>query len=171
MCPSNTVKIGILALCAMPAVVMAAEVQRAVPVRSSASLQGDGERSAQAKLQQGRSPLWATLRTTRISEDDARGIFKADHPPAVKALVGRTLTLPGFIMPLDTAAKGTHFLLSKYTPVCAFCPPGEPNEVVEIRTATPIAYSARLVNVTGKFTLENKGDNGLFFQMTGAQVR
>ncbi|WP_375392547.1 DUF3299 domain-containing protein [uncultured Sphingomonas sp.] len=134
-------------------------------------VQGAGERTAQAALPQGRSPLWATLRTTRIAEDDARGIFTASHPPAVKALVGRMLTLPGFIMPLDAATHGDHFLLSKYTPVCAFCPPGEPNEVVEVRTARPIAFSSKLVNVTGTFGLENNGDNGLFFRMTGAQVR
>ncbi|WP_174280285.1 DUF3299 domain-containing protein [Sphingomonas bacterium] len=134
-------------------------------------IQGAGERSAQVRLPQGRSPLWATLRTTRIAEDDSRGIFTAAHPPAVRALVGKTLTLPGFIMPLDAAVRGDHFLLSKYTPVCAFCPPGEPNEVVEVRTARPIAFSARLVTVTGTFGLENNGDNGLFFRMTSAQVR
>ena len=110
------------------------------------------------------------MRTTRIKSDDARGIFTAAHPPAVKALVGKTLTIPGFIMPLDAATRGTHFLLSKYTPVCAFCPPGEPNEVVEVQTARPILFSAKLVKVTGTFALENNGDNGLFFKMTGASV-
>lgn len=133
--------------------------------------QGAGERAAQARLPQGRSPLWGTLATTRITEDDARGIFRAAHPPAVRALVGRTLALPGFIMPLDTGRSGTHFLLSKYTPVCAFCPPGAPNEVVEVRSARPIAYSPRLVTVTGRFALEDNGDNGLFFQLSGASVR
>jgi hypothetical protein len=136
-----------------------------------AQVQGAGERTAQARLPQGRSPLWATLRTTRIAEDDARGLFTAQHPPAVRALVGRTVSLPGFIMPLDAQTRGTHFLLSKYTPVCAFCPPGEPNEVVEVRTAQPIAFSSKLVTVIGKFGLENNGENGLFFQMSGAQVR
>ena len=136
-----------------------------------AQTQEPGERTAQARLPQGRTPLWATLRTTRINADDARGIFTAIHPPAVRALVGHTLTLQGFIMPLDAQTRGNHFLLSKYTPVCAFCPPGEPNEVVEVTTATPITYSARLVNVTGVFGLENNGDNGLFFRMVNAQVR
>lgn len=133
-------------------------------------VQEAGERAAQAKLPQGHAPIWATLRTTRIRSDDARGIFIATHPPAVKALVGKRLSLPGFIMPLDAATRGTHFLLSKYTPVCAFCPPGEPNEVVEVQTARPIAFSSKLVTVTGTFSLENNGDNGLFFKMTGATV-
>lgn len=149
-----------------------AAVIAASPLQPAAGqVQGSGERSAQSRLPQGRSPLWATLRTTRIAEDDDRGLFTASHPPAVRALVGRSLTLPGFIMPLDTATSGTHFLLSKYTPVCAFCPPGEPNEVVEVRTARPVRYLTRLVSVTGIFGLESNGEQGLFFRMTSAQVR
>lgn len=133
--------------------------------------QAPGERSAQTQLPQARTPLWATLRLTRIRVDDARGLFSAVHPPVVKALVGKNVTLAGFVMPLDAATRGNHFLLSKYTPVCAFCPPGEPNEVVEVRTAQPIVFSARMVSVTGRFALQNNGENGLFFQMTGASVR
>ena len=138
---------------------------------ADAQIQGEGERAAQARLPQGRTPLWATLRQTRIGEDDARGMFTAAHPPQVRALSGKTISLAGFVMPLDAATRGNHFLLSKYTPVCAFCPPGEPNEVVEVHSAQPIAFSPRLVTVTGRFGLENKGENGLFFQMTGATVR
>lgn len=142
-----------------------------LPVAAGAQSQGAGERTAQARLPQGRSPLWATLRTTRIIEDDDKGIYTAAHSPAVKALVGKTVALPGFIMPLDAATRGNHFLLSKYTPVCAFCPPGEPNEVIEVYTARPIAFSNKLVTVSGVFGLENKADNGLFFRMNAAQVR
>lgn len=140
----------------------------AAPV--AAQLQGDGERAAQARLPQGRTAIWATLRQTKIGMDENRGLFTASHPSSVRALAGKRVSLAGFIMPLDAATKGTHFLLSKYTPVCDFCPPGEPNEVVEIRTAKPIAFVKKLVTVTGTFGLENKGDNGLFFQMVGAAV-
>jgi hypothetical protein len=136
-----------------------------------AQVQVPGEREAQATLPQGRSPLWATLRQTAIVEDDARGIFLARHPPQVKALVGKSISLQGFLMPLDEQTTGTHFLLSKYTPVCAFCPPGEPNEVVELHTAHPITYSSRMVTVSGRFAIEDDGEKGLFFQMTGADVR
>ena len=100
-------------------VLVAAAIVATAP--ASAQLQEDGARSTQARLPQG-------LRQSKIGVNEARGLFTATHPPAVRALAGRTLTLPGFLMPLDAATKGTHFLLSKYTPVCAFCPPGEPNE-------------------------------------------
>ena len=140
-------------------------------VPGQAQIQAPGERDAQAKLPQGRSPLWATLRQTTIIEDDARGIFLAKHPPQVKALVGKSIMLQGFLMPLDEQTTGTHFLLSKYTPVCAFCPPGEPNEVVELHTARPITYSPRMVTVAGRFAIEDNGEKGLFFQISGADVR
>lgn len=141
----------------------------ALPAR--AQFQEDGERAAQARLPQGRSATWATLRQTKIGINEARGLFTASHPPSVRALAGKTVSLPGFVMPLDAATRGTHFLLSKYTPVCAFCPPGEPNEVIEVHSARPIVFGPKLVTVTGTFGLESKGENGLFFQMTGASVR
>ncbi|WDF70914.1 DUF3299 domain-containing protein [Novosphingobium sp. KACC 22771] len=136
-----------------------------------AQFQESGERAAQAKLPQGQSPLWATLRQTKIGVDDVRGIFTARFPAPVKALSGKSISLSGFIMPLDAQSRGTHFMLSKYTPVCAFCPPGEPNEVVEVRTARPIAFIQKQVTVTGNFALENNGEKGLFFQLSGASVR
>lgn len=142
-----------------------------VPSCLAAQSQEPGERQAQARLPQGRSQLWATLRTTRIGVNEAKGIFTAVHPPAVKALAGKSVALAGFMIPLDASTRGTHFLLSKYTPVCAFCPPGEPNEVVEVRTAKPVAFVTRLVNVTGTFSLQNNGEKGLFFQMNAASVR
>ena len=140
-------------------------------VPGHAQFQEDGERAAQSKLPQGKTPIWATLRQTRIGVNEARGLFTATHPPAVKALAGKSISLAGFIMPLDAQTAGTHFLLSKYTPVCAFCPPGEPNEVVEVHSARPVAFVQKLVTVTGRFALENKGENGLFFQMSDATVR
>ncbi|MDF0490333.1 DUF3299 domain-containing protein [Sphingomonas sp. H39-1-10] len=137
----------------------------------AAQYQEDGERSSQARLPQGRSPLWATLRQTKIGVNEAQGLFTASYPAPVKALSGKTVSLAGFIMPLDAQTRGTHFLLSKYTPVCSFCPPGEPNEVIEVRTAKPVAFVQKLVTVTGRFALQNNGEQGLFFQMAGATVQ
>ncbi len=143
----------------------------AVAAPAGAQFQEDGERSSQARLPQGKSPVWATLRQTKIGVNEAQGLFTASYPAPVKALSGKMVSLAGFIMPLDVQTRGTHFLLSKYTPVCSFCPPGEPNEVVEVRTAKPVAFVQKLVTVTGQFALQNNGEQGLFFQMTGATVQ
>ncbi|MGC1301043.1 MAG: DUF3299 domain-containing protein [Caulobacteraceae bacterium] len=129
------------------------------------------ERATQKLLPTSKAPLWAVLRRTRIGEDDRRGVFTAAFPPEVKALDGHAVTLSGFMLPLDAAPASTHFLLSKYTPVCFFCPPGQPNEVVEVTTRRGVPVTDRMLTVTGRFALEAKADKGLFFQVDQALVR
>jgi hypothetical protein len=128
------------------------------------------ERKAQQSLPQAHDGLWRTLATTKIGEDGAHGIFTARHSPQVRALVGQTLTLSGFIMPLETTDRFRHFLLTRYTPVCPFCPPGAPNEVVEVWSAQPIAETYDLMRATGRFSLADNGEKGLFFRLDGANI-
>jgi hypothetical protein len=74
-------------------------------------------------------------------------------------------------MPLDTTPKSKHFLLTKYTPVCFFCPPGQPNEVVEVTTNRGIAITARMLTVNGKMALINNAEKGLFFRVDAASIQ
>lgn len=128
------------------------------------------ERAAQQSLPRAQDALWRTLATTHIGEDAHRGTFTATHPPEVQALVGRELSLSGFIMPLETTTQFRHFLLTRYTPVCSFCPPGAPNEVVEVWSDAPISQSYDLMRVSGRFGLTNDGEMGLFFRLRNAEV-
>lgn len=129
------------------------------------------ERAAQKSLPQSKAPLWLVLAKTRIGEDDRRGLFTAAFPQEVKALNGRTVTLSGFMLPLDATDQSHHFLLLRYTPVCFFCPPGAPNEVVEVVTRNGVEITDRMLTVTGRLTLANGADKGFFFQMDQAVAR
>lgn len=128
------------------------------------------ERAAQGALPQAHDGLWVTLATTRIHEDEARGLYSATHPEAVRALIGQNVTLSGFIMPLETTEHFRHFILTRYTPVCPFCPPGAPNEVVEVWSSDPIVATNDLVRISGQFSLTNDGEKGLFFQLRSAHL-
>lgn len=139
-------------------------------VPAAAQFREDGEAQRQAALPKSGSGVWAVLRTTVVKLDDKAGMFTATHSSAVKALAGKPLTVTGFMLPLDPTARVKHFLLSKYTPVCSFCPPGEPNEVVEVTTTATIPVTTKLLSVTGLFGLQNNGDNGLFFTLSGASI-
>ncbi len=138
---------------------------------TTAGVQGPGERQAQSHLPQSNAPLWTILRKTKIGQDSVRGVFTASFPPEVRALNGQEVALSGFILPLDTAIRTRHFLISRYTPVCFFCPPGEPNEVAEVMTKAGVRLTDRLVNVRGRLVLSDKGDKGLFFQIMAADAR
>lgn len=128
------------------------------------------ERQAQATLPQSNDAVWRTLSTTRIHENAAQGTYSATHPPAVRALVGQRISVSGFVMPLETTQKFRHFLLTRYTPVCDFCPPGAPNEVIEVWIDRPITTTYNMVRVSGMFGLTNDPDLGLFFAMRSAAV-
>jgi hypothetical protein len=129
------------------------------------------ERRRQKPMPIAPDALWTTLRTTRISGDLKGGVYRAEPPPAVQALAGRDITITGFMLPLDPSKHFNHFILTRNTPVCPFCMPGEPNEVVEVYTTGFVTYSEDLVAVTGHFALEDSGQTGLFFKLDQAKMQ
>ena len=128
------------------------------------------EREAQRRLPSSSDPIWPLLRQTKITEDAQRGVFMASFPKSVAALDGRELTIDGFMLPLEANAETHHFLLSRYTPVCPFCPPGEPNEIVEVYARSSIVPTPDEVTVTGRLGLQRDGGGGLFFRLDDADV-
>lgn len=143
---------------------------RSGPMAAASSEAEDGamdelsaERRMQSDLPRADGPLWRTLRQTRISIDERTQLYKAVHPPAVQAMAGRTVTVRGYMLPLESSARTSHFLVSPYTPVCFFHPPAEPNEVIEVRLGRPIEAGYHLVEVTGVLQLADNGEKGLFF--------
>ena len=128
------------------------------------------ERSAQSTLPESKSPLWAKLGKARVDYDQRKGLSSIDLPKDVKDLAGQNIEANGFILPLDGADKTKHFLLAKRTPVCLFCPPGEPNEVIEIQSKKEVDWVDDAVTVKGRFKLVNDGEKGVFFLMEEAEL-
>jgi hypothetical protein len=128
------------------------------------------ERAAQRDLPQSSDPMWRLLRTTQIREDEAQGTFSAVFPSAIRRLAGRTVTIRGYMLPLESKTETHHFLLSKRTPVCQFCPPGEPDEVIEVFSPNPIVPTTSQVLVTGLFGFQRDSGAGLFFRLDDAEA-
>lgn len=129
------------------------------------------ERAMQLNLPTADGPMWRILRQTRITIDEQSQLFEAAHPPPVREMAGRRITLQGYMLPLEADQRTRHFLISPYTPVCFFHPPAEPNEVIEVTLTRPIPAGYHRVEVTGVLTLADNGEKGLFFQMNGARAR
>ncbi len=127
------------------------------------------ERKAQDKLPKSHDVLWDVLAKTKITTDDKKGTYTATFPDEVKKLDGTVLN--GFMLPLEPTEKFKHFLLTKRTPTCPFCPPGAPNEIVEVFTDKPVAWAEELATFEGTFKLINNGEKGLFFQVAQAKQK
>ena len=129
------------------------------------------ERAAQEKLPHAESPVWVKFLTSKIHYDNRSGLYSIALTPAVKDMAGRPVTLNGFVLPLDANDHTSHFLLTRNTPVCMFCPPGQPNEVVEVFAPHPVLWTDNIITVTGPLKLINNGEKGMFFQINATAVR
>lgn len=133
-----------------------------------APMQPPDERKAQDSLPQSKDSMWSLLGKTKITVDKKKGLYKAHFPDGVKKLDGQTVKISGFMLPLESSEKFKHFLLSKRTPTCPFCPPGLPTEVIDVYAAKDVSWDDNLVTYEGKFQLTDQEEAGIFFMMTNA---
>src|SRR6186713_799233 len=65
------------------------------------------------------------------SSDDLGEFDKPIFTPAVKALQGKSVTLPGYMVPFENGIKGSHFMISSMPlNACFFCGVGGPESVI-----------------------------------------
>lgn len=139
-----------------------------VTVSSTINLQPEDERNAQETLPKARDALWDTLSKTAITVDEKAGTYAATFPDEVRKMNGHDIRIDGFMLPLETTETFSHFLLSKRTPTCFFCPPGAPNEIIEVYATRPVEWTEELVTYEGRFELIDNREMGVFFKLTGA---
>lgn len=88
----------------------------------------------------------------------------------VAALDNKDVKVQGFMMPLEMGDKQTHFILSAMPSTCAFCLPGGPEQMVEVKTKTPVKYTFDPVVLTGKLAVLKDDPTGVFYRLTDAQT-
>ena len=86
----------------------------------------------------------------------------------VAALDKKEVKVQGFMMPLEMGDKQTHFMLSAMPQSCAFCLPGGPEQLVEIKSKTPVKYTFDPVVLTGKLAVLKDDPTGVFYRLTDA---
>lgn len=78
-----------------------------------------------------------------------------DNAPTVPALAGRRVRLPGYLVPLDEARDGIReFLLVPYYGACIHTPPPPANQIVHVRSQTPITGFRTMAAIWVSGTLE-----------------
>jgi hypothetical protein len=72
------------------------------------------------------------------------------------------------MMPLQTGDKQTHFVLSAMPQTCAFCMPGGPEQLVEVKARQAVKYTFEPVVVTGRLAVLKDDPTGVFYRLTEA---
>jgi uncharacterized protein len=110
---------------------------------------------------------WSVL-TAITTKNEKNKILPVFTQPQL-SLHQKTQKVQGFMMPLEPGQSQRHFLLTSVPLSCSFCLPGGPESMVEVRTKTPVKYSAmEPVVVEGKFQVLNDDPYGLYYRITDA---
>ncbi len=94
--------------------------------------------------------------------------YAPQYAAAVAALDKKEVKLQGFIMPLQMGDQQSHFVLTAMPQSCAFCVPGGPEQMVEVKTRRPVAYGFEPVVLSGRLEVLKDDPNGLFYRLTDA---
>jgi hypothetical protein len=86
----------------------------------------------------------------------------------VAALDKKEVKVQGFMMPLEMGDKQSHFILSAMPQTCAFCLPGGPEQLVEIKSKAPVKYTFEAVVLSGRLAVMKDDPTGVFYRLTEA---
>jgi hypothetical protein len=114
--------------------------------------------------------LWKTLGkiTFKKQYDELLG-FKVDVPvfsPEILAMEGKTVTIKGYIIPVEGYKSHKEFVFSAYPyNMCFFCGGAGPETVMEVYAKDPIKYTAEPITIKGKLELNSTDVNRLIYAL------
>jgi hypothetical protein len=109
---------------------------------------------------------WKLLAEVELVKQKDR--YVPQFSQGVAALDQKEVKLQGFMMPLEMGDKQTHFVLSALPVTCAFCMPGGPEALVEVKTKQPVKYSFDPIVVRGRMSVLKDDPTGVFYRITDA---
>lgn len=119
------------------------------------------------------SLVWPKLYTISFekAKDELGEYDKPIFSDAVRAMQGKVVTLPGYMMPFENGIKGNHFMLSSL-PInaCFFCGVGGPETVVEVFALKPMTYTEKPIEVKGKLMLNERNPDQMIYILENAEV-
>ena len=109
---------------------------------------------------------WKTLSQVELVKQKDR--YVPQFAKDVAALDQKEVKVQGFMMPLEVGDKQSHFVLTAMPQTCAFCLPGGPESMVEVKSKTPVKYTFDAMVLTGKLTVLKDDPTGIFYRLTDA---
>ncbi len=109
---------------------------------------------------------WKLLSQVELVKQKDR--YVPQFAAAVASLDKKEVKVQGFMMPLQVGDKQTHFVLTAMPQSCAFCMPGGPESMVEVKSKTPVKYTFEPVILTGKLAILKDDPTGVFYRLTDA---
>lgn len=105
------------------------------------------------------------------SEDDLGTFEKPVFSTAVKAIEGKQVVLPGYMVPLENVKVSKQILLSSLPlNACFFCGVGGPEPAAEINLRTETAWTDKPIEVRGTLRLNDSDPDRLYYILEDAEI-
>lgn len=114
---------------------------------------------------------WLLFHGAKIVADYAKGEYRATFGAELSRMDGRTLRITGYMLPIEPSTHSGHFILTRRSTGCPFCPPNEPTEAMEIFTTQAADYTQAPVTIEGRLKLVARSEAGLFYRIDQAKLR
>ena len=105
--------------------------------------------------------LLGQVKTVRVKDR-----FLPEFPASVRKLDKQEVKLVGFMMPLQTGEKQSHFLLTVTSQTCAFCIPAGPEGIVEVKAKTPVKVTFDPIVVAGRLEVLRDDPMGVYYRLS-----
>jgi hypothetical protein len=109
---------------------------------------------------------WKLLAQVELVKQKDR--YVPQFSAGVAALNAKEVKIQGFMMPLEMGDKQTHFILAAMPQSCAFCMPGGPESLVEVKTKAPVKFGFDPIVLSGKLAVLKDDPTGVFYRLTDA---
>jgi hypothetical protein len=137
-------------------------------------LAGPSSLMAQNRIYQGfPSLVWPKLYdiSFTIAKDELGQYNKPVFTEAVRSLVNKRITLPGYMVPFESGSTGFNITISSLPlNACFFCGVGGPETVVEVNLKTKTGYIEKPIEVQGILRLNEADPDKLIYILDEAQV-
>jgi len=105
-------------------------------------------------------------KTDQLGEYE-KPVFSAE----VRSLNGKSVVLPGYIVPFENGMKSSTFMLSSLPlNACFFCGVGGPETAVYVLSSKVVSYTDKPVEIKGVLRLNDSDPDKLIYILENAEV-
>ena len=92
-------------------------------------------------------------------------LVKPIYDENIKKYNGETVTIMGYMFPLEESEKQKKFLIGPYPLSCPFHYHVGPSQVIEIKSNDPVDFSFDPITIKGKLKVKYNKETGSFFYL------
>ena len=112
---------------------------------------------------------WEPFMETRFEPNADGSAMEVIFSDRLSALVGKRISMIGFMYPLQRTQEHTHFVLAMNPASCGFCGGGGPESYLEVVSEVPVLFTYEPIKMSGVLEIDVRWREYMLFRMAKAR--